>query len=73
MKVGIDKYHRWGVPACICVTNAPVAPTVKLKAKKSQNESVTNHSAMSWPESTKWVSVQKGKPGNNSWKGEGLR
>ena len=33
----------------------------------SKNESVANHSAMGWAESTKWVS----KPGDSPRKGEG--
>ena len=37
------------------------------KLEKS-NESITNHSAMSRPESIKWVNIHKDKPG-----GDGLR
>ena len=29
----------------------------------ANNESVANHSAMSWPESAKWVNAHKGTPG----------
>ena len=32
------------------------------KLEKS-NESIVNHSAMSWPESIKWFNIRKDKPG----------
>ena len=41
---------------------------VQRKAQKIENESVADHYAMSWVESTKLVNACKSKPGNGSEK-----
>ena len=47
-----------------------VALVVKQELKNSENESVANHSKMSWTETTKWINARKGKPDDSSRKGE---
>lgn len=45
-----------------------VALVVKQEIKNSENESVANHSKMSWTETR--INVCKGKPDDSSRKGE---
>ena len=45
-----------------------VPSVARQKYKKSQNKSVANQFAISWTMTTKYVNINKGKPGNSSCK-----